>query len=68
MLETARTEGASIRIVGEGDGAALALDRARAVAIALVRLGARAGDLEMTHARTAGGDQARLLLARPAPH
>ncbi len=67
VLATARTEGALIRIVGEADGAALALDRARAVAIALVRLGARAGDLEMTLARHATGDQARLLLAGPVP-
>jgi hypothetical protein len=66
-LATARTQGALIRIVGEADAAALALDRARAVAIALVRLGARAGDLEMTLARHATGDQARLLLAAPAP-
>ncbi len=67
VLATARTEGALIRIVGEADAAALALDRARAVGIALVRLGARAGDLEMTLARGASGDQARLLLAPPAP-
>ena len=66
VLATARTQGALIRIVGEADAAALALDRARAVAIALVRLGARAGDLDMSLARHASGDQARLLLAAPA--
>jgi hypothetical protein len=68
VLATARTEGALIRIVGEADAPALALDRARAVAIALVRLGARAGDLKMTLAPDAAGNQARLLLAPPAAH
>jgi hypothetical protein len=63
VLATARTQGALIRIVGEADAAALALDRARAVAIALVRLGARAGDLDLGLARHATGNQARLLLA-----
>jgi hypothetical protein len=66
VLATARTRGASIRIVGEADAATLALDRARAVAIALVRLGARAGDLSMSFAPHATGDEVRLLLAAPA--
>ncbi len=65
VLATARTRGALIRIVGEADATALALDRARAVAIALVRLGARAGDLDMRLDPHATGDQARLLLAQP---
>jgi hypothetical protein len=66
VLATARTRGASIRIVGEADAATLALDRARAVAIALVRLGARAGDLSMSLAPHATGNEVRLLLAAPA--
>ncbi len=66
MLASARTEGALIRIIGEAKAPALALDRARAVAIALVRLGARAGDLQITLASNATGDQAHLLLAPPA--
>jgi hypothetical protein len=66
VLASAQSKGDLIRIVGEADAPALALDRARAVAIALVRLGARAGDIKMTLAPGASGDQARLLLAPPA--
>jgi hypothetical protein len=66
VLATARTRDAAIRIVGEADAATLALDRARAVAIALVRLGARAGDLSMSLAPHATGNEVRLLLAAPA--
>jgi hypothetical protein len=63
VLATARAESALIRIVGEADAAALALDRARAVAIELVRLGARASDLDMGLGAHATGDQVQLLLA-----
>jgi hypothetical protein len=66
VLATARTRDAAIRIVGEADAATLALDRARAVAIALVRLGARAGDLNISLAPHATGNEVRLLLAAPA--
>jgi hypothetical protein len=64
-VAAAKARGARIRIEGEADDPALALDRARAVGLALVRLGAPAGDLEMTLARKATGDQARLILAAP---
>jgi hypothetical protein len=67
MLATAKAQGAVIRIEGEAAGApALALDRARAVALGLMRLGASARDLEMTLAPGASADQARLMLAGPA--
>jgi hypothetical protein len=65
VLARAKSQGAVIRILGEASVPALALDRARAVGIALVRLGAGASDLEMTLAPGASGDQARLLLAGP---
>jgi hypothetical protein len=65
VLAEAKAQGAVIRILGEAAAPALALDRARAVGLALVRLGAGAGDLEMTLAHGATGDQAQLLLARP---
>ena len=55
-----------IRIEGEAYSPALALDRARAVALGLMRVGASAGDLQMTLAPGATGDQARLILARSA--
>ncbi len=64
-VAAAKARGARIRVEGEADDPALALDRARAVGLALVRLGAPAGDLEMTLARKATGDQARLILAAP---
>lgn len=63
VLAEAKSQGAVIRILGEASVPALALDRARAVGLALVRLGAGASDLEMTLAPGASGDQARLLLA-----
>ena len=67
MLATAKAQGAMIRIEGEAAGApALALDRARAVALGLMRLGASARDLEMALAPGASADQARLVLAGPA--
>ena len=65
VLAEAEAQGAVIRILGEAGLPALALDRARAVGLALVGLGARASDLEMTLAPDARGDQARLLLAGP---
>jgi hypothetical protein len=65
VLAEAKAQGAVIRILGEAAAPALALDRARAVGLALVRLGAGAGDVEMTLAHGATGDQAQLLLARP---
>jgi len=67
MLATAKAQGAVIRIEGEAAGApALALDRARSVALGLMRLGASARDLQMTLAPGASADQARLVLAGPA--
>jgi len=65
VLAQAKAQGAVIRILGEAGLPALALDRARAVGLALVSLGARASDVEMTLAPNASADQARLLLAGP---
>jgi hypothetical protein len=66
VLARAKAQGAVIRIEGEAYSPALALDRARAVALGLMRVGASAGDLQMTLAPGATGDQARLILAGPA--
>jgi outer membrane protein OmpA-like peptidoglycan-associated protein len=66
VLATAKAQGAVIRIEGEAYSPALALARARAVALGLMRIGASAGDLQMTLAPDATGDQARLILAGPA--
>ena len=63
VLAQAKAQGAVIRILGEAESPALALDRARAVGLALVGLGARASDLEMTLApdatRRSGASAAR---------
>jgi hypothetical protein len=66
LLATAKAQGAVIRIEGEAEAPALALDRAHAVALGLMRLGARARDLEMALAPAATGDQARVVLTGPA--
>lgn len=66
LLATAKAEGAAIRIEGEAGAPALALDRAHAVALGLMRLGASARDLEMALAPAATGDQARVVLTGPA--
>jgi hypothetical protein len=66
VLATAKAQGAAIRIEGEAGAPALALDRAHAVALGLMRLGARARDLEMALAPDATGDQARVVLTGPA--
>jgi hypothetical protein len=65
VLATAKAQGAVIRIEGAAEAPALALDRARAVALGLMRLGARARDLEMGLAPAMTGDRARVLLAGP---
>jgi hypothetical protein len=56
---------ARIKIVGEGDAPALALDRALAVGLALVQGGVPADRLELTLAHGGSGDQARLFLTAP---
>ena len=66
VLATARAQGAAIRIEGEAEVPALALDRAHAVALGLMRLGAHARDLEMALAPEATGDQARVVVTGPA--
>ena len=65
VLGEANAQGARVKIVGEGAAPALALDRARAVGLALVRGGLSADRLEMTLAQDAAGDRARLFLASP---
>jgi outer membrane protein OmpA-like peptidoglycan-associated protein len=64
-LLSAAAEPARIRIVGEAAAPALALDRARAVGLALVQGGVAADRLELTLAHGGSGDQARLFLAAP---
>jgi hypothetical protein len=58
---------ARIRVVGEADTPALALDRALAVGIALVQRGVPADRLDLTLAPDPGGDQVRLSALAPAP-
>jgi outer membrane protein OmpA-like peptidoglycan-associated protein len=65
ILGEANARGARVRIVGEGAAPALALDRARAVGLALVQGGLPPERLEMTLAYDAAGDRARLFLASP---
>jgi hypothetical protein len=66
VLANAKAQGAVIRIEGEALAPALALDRAHAVALGLMRLGARARDLELALAPAVAGDQARVVLTAPA--
>jgi hypothetical protein len=56
-----------IRVVGEADTPALALDRALAVGIALVRRGVPAHRLDLTLAPDPGGDQVRLSAVASTP-
>ena len=65
VLGEANAQGARVKIVGEGAAPALALDRAKAVGLALVQGGLSADRLEMTLARDAAGDRAQLFLASP---
>ena len=65
VLGEANAQGARVKIVGEAAAPALALDRAKAVGLALVRGGLSADRLEMTLAHDAAGDRARLFLASP---
>ncbi len=65
FLNAAAEPAARIRIVGEGSAPGLALDRARAVGLALVQGGVAADRLELTLAQGGSGDQARLFLAAP---
>ena len=63
-LSEANDQGARVKIVAEGAAPALALDRARAVGLALVQGGLPADRLELRHADD-GGDRARVFLASP---
>ena len=65
LLDEANAQGARVKIVGEAAAPALALDRARAIGLALVQRGLPADRLEMTLAAGAAGDRARLFLAAP---
>jgi outer membrane protein OmpA-like peptidoglycan-associated protein len=56
-----------IRVVGEADTPALALDRALAVGLALVQRGVPADRLDLTLAPDPGGDQVRLSAVASAP-
>jgi outer membrane protein OmpA-like peptidoglycan-associated protein len=67
ILGAAEAQGARVKIVGEAEAPALALDRARAVGLALVQQGLPADRLEMTLAGGGAGDQARLFLAPQTP-
>jgi outer membrane protein OmpA-like peptidoglycan-associated protein len=63
LLAEASAEQARITVLGEGSPPSLAIDRARAVGQALVRLGASADRLRITMATNGAGDRARLVLA-----
>jgi hypothetical protein len=65
LLDEANAQEARVKIVGEADAPALALDRARAVGLALVQGGLPADRLEMTLAHDGAGDRAHLFLAVP---
>lgn len=67
FLAEVKAPDARIRVVGEAAAPALALDRALAVGLALVRRGVPANRLELTLAQGAAGDQARLSLVASAP-
>jgi outer membrane protein OmpA-like peptidoglycan-associated protein len=67
FLAEVKAPDARIRVVGAAATPALALDRALAVGLALVRRGIPADRLDMTLAQDAASDQARLSLASPAP-
>jgi outer membrane protein OmpA-like peptidoglycan-associated protein len=64
-LSEANDQGARVKIVAEGAAPALALDRARAVGLALVQGGLPADRLELSHTDGPGGDRARVFLASP---
>jgi outer membrane protein OmpA-like peptidoglycan-associated protein len=64
-LSEANAQGARVRIVADGAAPALALDRARAVGLALVQGGLPADRLELSHTDGPGGDRARVFLASP---
>ena len=66
FLGAANAQGARVKIVGEAEAPDLALDRARAVGLALVQGGLPADRLEMGLAQDGTGDRARLFLASPA--
>jgi outer membrane protein OmpA-like peptidoglycan-associated protein len=65
LLGEANAQEARVKIVGEADAPALALDRARAVGLALVEGGLPADRLEMTLAHDGAGDRAHLFLGVP---
>jgi hypothetical protein len=65
FLAEASVKDAPITVLGEGSPPALAIDRARAVGQALVRLGASAERLRITMATDGAGDRARFMLASP---
>jgi hypothetical protein len=65
FLTEAGAGDAPITVLGEGSPPALAIDRARAVGQALVRLGASAERLRIAMATDGAGDRARLMLAAP---
>lgn len=66
-LAAAREAGGGLRIVaGGGRDGTLGIDRARAVAAALTRLGASAGELDVAEGGGTG-DEARVNLVTPSP-
>ena len=67
FLAAAKAPDVRIRVVGEADTPALALDRALAVGLALVRGGVPADRLELTLASDAAGDQVRLSAVASEP-
>jgi outer membrane protein OmpA-like peptidoglycan-associated protein len=67
FLAEVKAPDARIKVVGEADTPALALDRALAVGLALVRGGIPADRLELTLASATGGDQVRLSAVASEP-
>ncbi len=62
LLHDAAARRARLQVIGDAEQPALAMERARSVALALVELGADAGRIEITVARDHVADQAHLLL------
>jgi outer membrane protein OmpA-like peptidoglycan-associated protein len=67
FLAAVKAPDVRIRVVGEADAPALALDRALAVGIALVQRGVPADRLDLTLAPDPGDDQVRLSAVASAP-
>jgi outer membrane protein OmpA-like peptidoglycan-associated protein len=66
LVAEAKGRSVAIKVVAEGPSQALALDRARAVGLALVRAGVSAGQVEVRPVGDAQGNRAGVFLASQA--